>query len=118
MVSAGRFGRSAPGSAFILLLLLTVAPRPGSAAATLDLPGAESAADPHVIRIEDTYYLYPTTDETAIEIMEWLRERISHIKLPKALDFHQKLPRTDTGKLYKRHLMEEYKGGARDDKPE
>ena len=58
------------------------------------------------------------TDETAIEIMEWLRERISHIKLPKALDFHPKLPRSDTGKLYKRHLMEEYKGGARDDKPE
>ena len=57
------------------------------------------------------------TDETAIEIMEWLRERISHIKLPKALDFHKKLPRTDTGKLYKRHLMDEYKGGARDDKP-
>lgn len=57
------------------------------------------------------------TDETAIEIMEWLRERISHIKLPKALDFQEKLPRTDTGKLYKRHLMDEYKGGARDDKP-
>lgn len=59
------------------------------------------------------------TDETAIEIMEWLRERLSHIKLPKALDFHQKLPRSDTGKMYKRHLMDEYKGGTRsDDKPE
>jgi acyl-CoA synthetase (AMP-forming)/AMP-acid ligase II len=59
------------------------------------------------------------TDETAIEIMEWLRERLSHIKLPKALDFHPSLPRLDNGKLYKRHLMEEYKGGARaDDKPE
>jgi long-chain acyl-CoA synthetase len=59
------------------------------------------------------------TDETAIEIMEWLRERLSHIKLPKALDFHPSLPRLDNGKLYKRHLMEEYKGGSRsDDKPE
>lgn len=59
------------------------------------------------------------TDETAIEILEWLRERLSHIKLPKALDFHPKLPRLDNGKLYKRHLMEEYKGGARsDDKPD
>lgn len=59
------------------------------------------------------------TDETAIEIMEWLRERLSHIKLPKALDFHPKLPRLDNGKLYKRHLMEEYKGGSRsDDKPD
>ena len=55
------------------------------------------------------------TDETAIEIMEWLRERLSHIKLPKALDFHPSLPRLDNGKLYKRHLMEEYKGGSRSD---
>ena len=55
------------------------------------------------------------TDETAIEILEWLRERISHIKMPKSLDFHPKLPRTDTGKLFKRHLVEEYRGGARSD---
>ncbi len=53
------------------------------------------------------------TDETAIEIMEWLRERLSHIKMPRSLDFRRKLPRTDTGKLYKRHLVEEYRGGAR-----
>ena len=55
------------------------------------------------------------TDETAIEIMEWLRERISHIKMPKSLDFHPKLPRMDNGKLYKRHLVEEYRGAARSD---
>ena len=59
------------------------------------------------------------TDETAIEIMEWLRERISHIKMPRSLDFHPKLPRTDAGKLYKRHLVDEYRGGTRsDDKTE
>ena len=49
------------------------------------------------------------TDETAFEIMEWLRERISHIKMPKSLDFHEKLPRADTGKLYKRHLIDDYR---------
>jgi fatty-acyl-CoA synthase len=49
------------------------------------------------------------TDETAFEILEWLRDRISHIKMPRSLDFHPKLPRTDTGKLYKRHLVDEYK---------
>ena len=59
------------------------------------------------------------TDETAIEIMEWLRDRISHIKMPKSLDFHPKLPRMDNGKLYKRHLVDEYKGATRsDDKPQ
>ncbi|MEQ9396498.1 acyl-CoA synthetase [Haliea sp.] len=55
------------------------------------------------------------TDEVAIEIMEWLRERISHIKLPRSLDFHRELPRMDNGKLYKRHLMEEYRGATRTD---
>jgi fatty-acyl-CoA synthase len=49
------------------------------------------------------------TDETAFEILEWLRERISHIKMPRSLDFHPELPRTDAGKLYKRHLVDEYK---------
>jgi len=53
------------------------------------------------------------TDETAIEIMEWLRERISHIKMPRSLDFRQKLPRMDNGKLYKRHLVEEYRNATR-----
>jgi acyl-CoA synthetase (AMP-forming)/AMP-acid ligase II len=53
------------------------------------------------------------TDETAIEILEWLRERISHIKMPRSLDFHPRLPRMDNGKLYKRHLVDEYRGGAR-----
>jgi len=53
------------------------------------------------------------TDETAIEIMEWLRERISHIKLPGSLNFRQNLPRLDNGKMYKRRLMEEFRGGAR-----
>jgi len=55
------------------------------------------------------------TDEVAIEIMEWLRERISKIKMPRSLDFHPKLPRMDNGKLYKRRLVEEYRGAARSD---
>ena len=55
------------------------------------------------------------TDETAIEIMEWLRERISHIKMPRSLDFHPKLPRMDNGKLYKRHLVDQYRDGGKRD---
>jgi fatty-acyl-CoA synthase len=54
------------------------------------------------------------TDETAIEIMEWLRERISKLKMPRSLDFHPQLPRMDNGKLYKRHLVEEYRKLAAD----
>jgi fatty-acyl-CoA synthase len=49
------------------------------------------------------------TDEVAIELLEWAKERLSKIKVPRALDFTEKLPRMDNGKLYKRHLVEEYK---------
>ena len=55
------------------------------------------------------------TDEVAFELIEWMRDRLSHIKVPRSLDFNEKLPRMDNGKLYKRHLMEEYRGGARDE---
>jgi fatty-acyl-CoA synthase len=58
------------------------------------------------------------TDEVAIELMEWLRDRLSHIKLPRSLDFHPELPRLDNGKLYKRHLMEEYRGASRAETPD
>lgn len=55
------------------------------------------------------------TDEVAIELMEWLRERLSHIKVPRSIDFHEALPRLDNGKLYKRHLVEAYRSAARDE---
>ena len=55
-----------------------------------------------------------STDEVAIELMEWARERLSKIKVPRSLHFKEKLPRMDNGKMYKRHLMDEYKGDARD----
>jgi DNA-binding transcriptional ArsR family regulator len=47
-------------------------------------------------------------------IMEWLRDKLSHIKMPRSLDFHPNLPRMDNGKLYKRHLVEEYRSGKRE----
>jgi fatty-acyl-CoA synthase len=52
------------------------------------------------------------TDDVARELIEWLRQRISHVKVPRSLDFRQKLPRLDNGKLYKRQLIEEYRQGA------
>ena len=55
------------------------------------------------------------TDEVAIELLEWLRERLSAIKMPRSIDFRAQLPRLDNGKLYKRHLVEEYRAAARDE---
>ncbi|MEE4277368.1 MAG: acyl-CoA synthetase [Halieaceae bacterium] len=54
------------------------------------------------------------TDEVALELLEWLRQRLSHIKVPRRVDFREKLPRLDNGKLYKRHLVEEYRAAAGD----
>ena len=49
------------------------------------------------------------SDELAHELMEWCQQRLSHIKMPRSIDFMEKLPRMDNGKLYKRHLAEAYK---------
>ena len=46
--------------------------------------------------------------ETADEILDWLRERISPVKMPRSLEFHPSLPRQDNGKLYKQRLLEAY----------
>jgi long-chain acyl-CoA synthetase len=58
------------------------------------------------------------TDEVAFELMAWLRERLSKVKVPRSIDFRETLPRLDNGKLYKRHLVEEYRGAARDEPDE
>ena len=42
------------------------------------------------------------------ELIAWCRERLSHIKCPKSVDFEQKLPRSDAGKLFKRRIRERY----------
>lgn len=44
-------------------------------------------------------------------LIEWCRERISHVKCPKSVDFVAELPRHPTGKLYKRALRDPYWSG-------
>jgi len=46
----------------------------------------------------------------AEELMAWCRERISHVKCPRSVDFMEELPRHPTGKLYKRLLKDRYWG--------
>jgi long-chain acyl-CoA synthetase len=48
------------------------------------------------------------TPELALELMTFCRERLSHIKCPRSIDFRPELPRHPTGKLYKRLLKDEY----------
>lgn len=48
-------------------------------------------------------------DDLAAELIAFVRERIASYKCPRSIDFVDQLPRTDTGKLYKRRLREEYR---------
>ncbi|CAN5293310.1 fatty-acid--CoA ligase FadD4 [soil metagenome] len=48
------------------------------------------------------------TPEFERELLEWLRERLTHYKCPRSISFEPQLPRTDTGKLYKQSLIEKY----------
>jgi long-chain acyl-CoA synthetase len=48
--------------------------------------------------------------ELAQELSTWLRERLSHVKTPRQIDFMQELPRHQTGKLYKRLIRDTYWG--------
>jgi fatty-acyl-CoA synthase len=52
-------------------------------------------------------------DSLAEELIAWCKERLSHVKVPRSVDFMKELPRMENGKLYKRHLVEAYKGSAR-----
>jgi long-chain acyl-CoA synthetase len=50
--------------------------------------------------------------ELAAELGAWIRERLSHVKAPRRIDFMQELPRHATGKLYKRLIRDAYWGKA------
>ena len=49
------------------------------------------------------------TEELAQELMAWCGQHLSHIKVPRSVDFMKELPRMENGKLYKRHLVEAYR---------
>ncbi|MET0377472.1 MAG: acyl-CoA synthetase [Spongiibacteraceae bacterium] len=42
------------------------------------------------------------------ELLQWCRERLSHVKCPRSVDFEKELPRMDNGKLYKTQLRARY----------
>jgi long-chain acyl-CoA synthetase len=52
------------------------------------------------------------TEALAAELIEHCRARLAHFKCPRRVDFVDRLPRTDSGKLYKRRLREEYRVAA------
>src|SRR5829696_7790649 len=51
-------------------------------------------------------------DELAAALVAHCRERLAHFKCPRRVDFVDHLPRTDSGKLYKRRLRDRYRADA------
>lgn len=47
-------------------------------------------------------------DGEAMKLLAYCREKISHIKCPRSIDFIEELPRLDNGKLYKKSLQQAY----------
>ena len=54
----------------------------------------------------------PVDDEAAAalehELVDYCRASLASVKCPRTVDFRDELPRDPTGKLYKRHLRDEY----------
>jgi long-chain acyl-CoA synthetase len=58
-----------------------------------------------VVQLADPSLASPMLE---VELLDYCREYLSHIKCPRSIDFRDELPRHPTGKLYKRLLKDEY----------
>lgn len=45
---------------------------------------------------------------TEAELMDFVRQRLAHYKVPRSIDFLPELPKTGSGKIYKKGLREKY----------
>ncbi len=52
--------------------------------------------------------LLPDTVLTAEQIRDYLNQRLSSYKVPRRVDFHDNLPREDSGKIFKRRLRDPF----------
>ena len=43
------------------------------------------------------------------ELITWCQRRLAHFKCPRSVDFVDRLPRQDNGKIYKRLLRDRYR---------
>jgi len=51
---------------------------------------------------------FEPSEEIALEILAYARDRLAGYKVPRSVDFEEQLPRLETGKLYKRLLRDRY----------
>ena len=75
--------------------------------ATIGVPSEEWGEEVKaVVQLLPAYSPSPELEE---ELITFCRERLSHYKCPKSVDFVDELPRQDNGKIYKRLLREQYR---------
>ena len=74
--------------------------------AVVGIPDAEWGEQ--VKAVVEVAAAYTPSAALASELIAHCRERLAGYKCPRSVDFTDALPRTDTGKLYKRQLRDEY----------
>ena len=76
-------------------------------AAVIGAPDADMGE--RVVAIVQPLDMAQAGPDLAEELSAYLVPQLSRIKMPRQIDFRAELPRELTGKLYKRHLRDEYK---------
>jgi long-chain acyl-CoA synthetase len=51
---------------------------------------------------------FDSSEKLLAELMQFAQENLAKMKLPRTIDFIEKLPRDENGKLYKRRLRDPY----------
>jgi long-chain acyl-CoA synthetase len=75
--------------------------------ATIGVPDEEwGEAVKAIVELRPNFQASP---ELANDMIAYCRERLAHFKCPRSVDFVDVLPRSDSGKLLKRLLREQYR---------
>ena len=76
-------------------------------AAVIGAPDADMGE--RVVAVVQPLDMADAGPDFAEELTAYLAPQLSRVKMPRQIDFRAELPRELTGKLYKRHLRDEYK---------
>jgi long-chain acyl-CoA synthetase len=74
--------------------------------ATIGVPNAEWGEE--VKSVVELKVGFEGTSPTAAELLDHCRAQLAHFKCPRSIDFIDRLPRSDTGKIYRRLVREPY----------
>ena len=77
-------------------------------AAVFGIPNAEFGEEVKAAVELATGFECSTPQITEQQLIDYCRDRLAHLKCPKSIDFHDALPRHQTGKLYKEVLKRPY----------